>query len=127
MAANDQIPDSDSTEDELAQDFGKNAAIGEASPSAPTMSPLSHRFRKSSSKSIDRTKGRSSADAPIAVMVSGPARPWEYQPFNGDTTVDSVLEKIESHDGEDWYRIDYETGKTESVSLFTLRNSTTRL
>jgi hypothetical protein len=50
-------------------------------------------------------------------MVSGPARPWEYQPFHGSTTVDSVLEELEGPGGKLFYKIEYEDGRGEDVSV----------
>ena len=94
-------------------------------PSQPA-SVLSHRFRESPQKLADNLKQAkessvSSENSSIAVMVSAPARPWEYAPFQGDTTVDSVLEEFEDPDGDIWYKIEFEDGKKQDVSwLFPL-------
>lgn len=113
MASNDVMPIPDDSDVELGQTPTMQTYLEGTSP---PHSALSHRFRESSLKAGDVTSGRDSADAPIAVVISGPARPWEYQPFNGDTTVETILEKFEGPDGEDGYRIEYESGKTEDVS-----------
>jgi chromodomain-helicase-DNA-binding protein 4 len=89
-------------------------------PSQPT-SVLSHRFRESPQKPADALKQTkessvSSESSSIAVMVSAPARPWEYAPFQGDTTVESVLEEFEGPNGEVWYKIEFENGKKQDVS-----------
>jgi hypothetical protein len=84
-------------------------------------SVLSHRFRESAPKQTERrkTQERDSVahEERIAVMVSPPSRPWEYKPFNGATTVDSVLGEFEGPDGEVWYKIEFEDGKKQDVSI----------
>jgi chromodomain-helicase-DNA-binding protein 4 len=82
-------------------------------------SVLSHRFRESPSKPPNRGNQEtvSTQEDTIAVMVSGPARPWEYQPFHGSTTVDSVLEELEGPGGKLFYKIEYEDGRREDVSV----------
>jgi chromodomain-helicase-DNA-binding protein 4 len=114
MTSKDHTLDSEDSEVDMVQTPERKPPPRETS--AP-LSVLSHRFRESPQKPSECTKGRAPAEDSIAVMVPVPARPWEYQPFSGDTTVDSVLEEIEGPDGGVWYRIDYETGKKEDVSL----------
>ena len=65
----------------------------------------------------DRPQGRESAEDGFAVMVPAPARPWEYQPWRGDTTVETVLEEAEELDGEQMYKIEFEDGRKENVSV----------
>ncbi len=92
-------------------------------------SVLSHRFRESPQKTTRRqTQERSSEDS-IAVMVPAPSRRWEYQPYQGDTTVESILQEIEGPDGGIVYKVEYETGKIEDVSILSLfcRSSATLL
>ena len=50
-------------------------------------------------------------------MVQGPSRPWEYQPFVDDDTVDTVLAEVDEPGGEVLYRIEYEDGRREDVSI----------
>ncbi|KAI6710743.1 hypothetical protein JHW43_006749 [Diplocarpon mali] len=78
---------------------------------SPPQSTLSHRFRDSPTNDTE-PKGAHA----LSVMVSAPARPWEYQPFQGATTVDSVLEEVQGPAGTTWYEIEFETGKKETVS-----------
>lgn len=86
-------------------------------PVAP-QSVLSIRNRDASQSRSARSKGRDSVEDSIAVMVTGPKRPWEYQPYDGNKTVDSVLGKTKGPDGSSWYRIEYESGKKDKVSNF---------
>lgn len=79
-------------------------------------SALSHRFRELSKHSIENTERRSNGDT-FFVMVPAPKRPWEYQPFRGDSTVEAVLEEVEGPDGKTLYKIEYADGKTEDVSV----------
>lgn len=79
---------------------------------SPPRSVLSHRFR-ASPRAFEPTERESNS---VAVLVPPPARPWEYQPFQGDTTVDTVLEDIEGSDGVHRYKIEYEDGQQEEVS-----------
>lgn len=78
---------------------------------SPPHSALSHRFRNSPSTSQAVRDG-----SIVAVVVPPPINPWEYQPFTGDTTVDSILEVFEDSDGVRHYKIEYEDGKQEEVS-----------
>jgi len=109
---------SDSEESEVDMLYTPSRNLNAKEPSQPS-SVLSHRFRESPVKtSQSRPEGRESAgkEDRIAVMVSAPARPWEYQPFRGETTVDSVLDEYENSEGEIWYKIEYEDGRKEDVS-----------
>ena len=114
MASRDHISDSENSEVDLVRTPDKKKDNREQSP---PHSVLSHRFRESPRKTTDQqTQERSSEDS-IAVMVPAPSRRWEYQPYQGDTTVDSILEEIEEPDGSIVYKVEYETGKIEDVSI----------
>lgn len=114
MASRDHISDSENSEVDLVRTPDKKKDNREQSP---PHSVLSHRFRESPQKTTDRqTQERSSEDS-IAVMVPAPSRRWEYQPYQGDTTVDSILEEIEGPDGSILYKVEYETGKIGDVSI----------
>lgn len=78
-------------------------------------SVLSHRFRSSPAR-VPEPANRSGGS--VAVLIPAPERPWEYEPFQGDTTVDTVLEDIEGSNGVHRYRIEYEDGNQEEVSPF---------
>lgn len=80
---------------------------------SPPRSTLSHRIRESPKK----TTPPQDADS-VSVLVPAPARPWEYQPFRGDTTVDTVQGELEGPDGFMWYKIEFEDGKKADVSIF---------
>ncbi|KAF4625788.1 hypothetical protein G7Y89_g12379 [Cudoniella acicularis] len=114
MANKNHVPDSEESELELLHTPKKKGAEREASQ---PVSVLSHRFRESPQKVPEgRERKSSSVDSSIAVLVPPPVRPWEYQPWHGDTTVDLVLEELEGPKGEVGYRIEYEDGKKENSS-----------
>lgn len=80
---------------------------------------LSHRFRESSQALKDeppRTRSPNSEGKRIAVMIQGPSRPWEYQPYVAERTVDAVLAELDPKGGKMWYKIEYEDGRREDVS-----------
>ena len=116
MAPKNHISESEKSEDDEFR-TPEPEEKGEE-PSQP-LSVLSHRFREPPQKPEEEHKPSrpSASDAAIAVMVSAPARPWEYQPFRGDTTVDTVLEEIDGPGGKLWYKIEYEDGRKENVSM----------
>jgi chromodomain-helicase-DNA-binding protein 4 len=117
MAAPDQVSDSEASEVDLITTPSRDQDRVLSQPE----SVLSHRFRDSPRKLSDQqTKEGSSAAAEnkIAVMVSAPSRPWEYQPYRGATTVDAVLKEIKKPGGALWYKIEYEDGKKEDVSPY---------
>jgi hypothetical protein len=114
---NKQIPDSDASEDEdLEAEVVHTPGPEEKKDSSPPQSTLSHRFRESPQRPSDDRRREKNSDDSIAVMVPAPARPWEYQPFRGDTTVDIILE-VKIMDDKEWYTIEYENGKRELVSI----------
>lgn len=56
----------------------------------------------------------------LQVMVSPVSRPWEYQKFEEDTTVDRVLEEITRSGVELCYKIAFQDGKRNIVSRIAL-------
>jgi hypothetical protein len=80
-------------------------------------SALSHRFREPPTHSIEKPRKQSKVGDNILVMVPAPKRPWEYEPFRGDSTVEAVLEEVAGPDGKTLYRVEYADGKTEDVSI----------
>ncbi|RDL37854.1 p-loop containing nucleoside triphosphate hydrolase [Venustampulla echinocandica] len=123
MATPRHIPDSDDSDADIVHTPERSS--GEREPSQP-QSALSHRFRESLQRPQDGGEAREiSSDGSIAVVVPAPARPWEYQPWRGDTTVDTVLEEIETRDGQLHYKVEYEDGREGTVAfdqLLTLEN-----
>ena len=117
MSSKEQIPDSDASEEDSDAERFHTPDPGDNKEHSPQQSTLSHRFRESPQKTSDDRKRDKNSDDSIAVMVPAPARPWEYQPYRGDTTVDAVLE-LKVMDDREWYTIDYEDGKRELVSCF---------
>ena len=125
MASKNQIPDSDASEGSEIEDLHTPEPQDEASKAqSPPRSTLSHRFRESPQKPPEPRKREKNSDDSIAVMVPAPARPWEYQPYRGDTTVDTVIE-LKIMEGREWYTIDYEDGKRELVSILPLLSNQT--
>ena len=117
MSSKGQIPDSDASEEDSDAERVHTPDPGKSKEPSPRQSTLSHRFREPPEKTSNNRKRDKNSDDSIAVMVPAPARPWEYQPYRGDTTVDAVLE-LKVMDDRDWYTIDYEDGKRELVSGF---------
>jgi hypothetical protein len=64
-----------------------------------------------------RMENGSSGHQRIQVLVSPPARPWEYESFPEDTTVDHVVKKLPTKQGGTEYEIAFLDGRTEEVSL----------
>jgi hypothetical protein len=117
MALRDYVSDSDDSADDI--NLIQTPKKIDEQPSLPG-SALSHRFREPPQVSRDATQPvRPSVPEGkrIAVMVQGPSRPWEYQPFVADNTVDEVLAEIDMPGGEVWYRIEYEDGRREDASI----------
>jgi chromodomain-helicase-DNA-binding protein 4 len=112
MAPREHISDSDSDSFESQVAAARTPVTAEDNDKkSPPQSALSHRFRASpaASKAVrDRSV--------VAVVVPPPTNPWEYQPFTGNTTVDSVLEDFEDSDGQRYYKIEYEDGEQNEVS-----------
>jgi chromodomain-helicase-DNA-binding protein 4 len=110
MAPVIRIADSDESNNDDTVHTPERRTI-DREPSQPH-STLSHRFRESPQKEREKS---GSADS-IAVMVPPPARPWEYRPYRGDTTVDSVKAEVCRPNGQQEYKIEYEDGKMDIVS-----------
>jgi len=125
MASKNQIPDSDASEDsEIENLHTPEPEDEEAKVRSPPRSTLSHRFRDSPQQPLEpRKREKNSADS-IAVMVPAPARPWEYQPYRGDTTVDTIIE-LKIMEDREWYAIDYEDGRRDLVSVLPLFSNRT--
>ena len=124
MAFDNSVSDSEDSEIDLLRTPSKKDGSRELSQ---TSSALSHRFRDSPSKlSEDPTQESISSQADTiavmvpAVMVSGPLRPWEYKAFQESTTVDTVLEELELPGEKLFYKIEYEDGRQEDVSVYPL-------
>lgn len=118
MALTDYVSDSEDSSDVIDL-IPTPKKKDDKEPSLPG-SALSHRFRASPQVQRDEqppAKTSASTQKRIAVMVQGPSRPWEYQPFVADQTVDEVLAEIDKPGGEVWYRIEYEDGRREDVSI----------
>lgn len=109
----DHISDSESSEGDTPSTPSPGIVAREASQPASTLV-----IRESPNKpSADRASVSSESSNVVAVMVAGPARPWEYAPFQGATTVDSVLAEFAGPKGDIWYKIEFEDGKKQDVSL----------
>ncbi|KAM3072430.1 hypothetical protein ACMFMG_009231 [Clarireedia jacksonii] len=85
-------------------------------------SALSHRFRESPKLMVEKDKNQSRVAGALFVMVPPPTRPWEYEPFRGDSTVEAVLEEVAGPDGKILYRIEYADGNTEDITYDKLSN-----
>lgn len=137
MASSDEIVDSGDSESE--KEITPEATIVVAEQS-PAHSALSHRFLEPSEDAEEdpdqdpnedpedpedsedsgeafeqEAQQQKSGAKNVSVLIDGPARPWEYQPYQGDTTVDTILEEIEGSDDERWFRIEYEDGEEDQV------------
>ncbi|KAL2071565.1 hypothetical protein VTL71DRAFT_12800 [Oculimacula yallundae] len=113
MAPEDHVSDSEKSESDRPQTPEQQLVLGDLENSPP-QSVLSHRPRESPKPAETKR-----ADA-VSVLVSAPARPWEYQPYQGDTTVETILKETKGQDGSPWYLIEYESGKKQRVPLKTL-------
>jgi len=118
MASRRHISDSEDSGVDLLQAPNTPAKKGKDKDSSPPLSTLSHRFREIPQKSLEQHRAsRDNSEDKIAVLVAGPSRPWEYQPYRGNTTVDRVLEELKGPNGQVWYTIEYEDGKKQKVSF----------
>lgn len=82
-------------------------------------SPLSHRFRSSTSRATSEILERSRG-SPVAVVLSGSARPWQHQAVDGGEVVESVLAEKKDLDDGVRYVVEYESGKKEEVSFWSV-------
>lgn len=117
MALRDHVSDSEGSDEGLADAISGKNNSGEESQSG---SVLSRRFRESPPKIPDQDAQEgtfATGESRIAVVVPAPSRPWEYLPFRGATTVDTVLEELERPGEDSWYKIEYEDGREENVSV----------
>jgi hypothetical protein len=63
---------------------------------------------------------RSVENENVKVVVPAPARPWEYQKLQDNNTVDAVLEEVRRTGSEIRYRVSFEDGREEEVSVMFL-------
>ncbi len=111
MASHDHISDSDGPGNDTTHTPRPEKGVRGYEENSSPQSTLSHRFRESPQKVSDAKDPRN-----MSVMVAGPSRPWEYQPYQGDITVDSILEEIPGPPGTTWYKIEFEDGHLVDVS-----------
>jgi chromodomain-helicase-DNA-binding protein 4 len=110
MGLRDHVSDSESSEDDLFHTSNEKTMSRERSL---LRTVLFQRVPDQPEELSRPNQGRSK----IAVVVPAPSRPWEYQPYHGATTVDKVLEEIKKPGGQIWYKIEYEDGRREDVSM----------
>ena len=106
MSSIDHVSDLDDSSDVVDLIQTPEEKENNKEPSLPG-SALSHRFREPQMPRDEQPRARTSTseEKRIAVMVQGPSRPWEYQPFVEDKTVDVVLAEVDKPGGEIWYKI----------------------
>ncbi|PBP15428.1 SNF2 family domain-containing protein [Diplocarpon rosae] len=112
MASTGHVCDSEDSANELEHTPEAEENMMRDVENSQPQSTLSHRFRDSPTNGPEPKENHA-----LSVMVPAPARPWEYQPFQGATIVDSVLEEVQGPAGTTWYKIEFETGEKETVSL----------
>ncbi|CZT41245.1 related to CHD1-transcriptional regulator [Rhynchosporium secalis] len=110
----DHISDPEKSESDRPHTLLEEQRVQEDLENSPPHSVLSHRPRESP-KASELKRGNA-----VSVMVSPPARPWEYQPYQGDTTVETILKDTKGADGSSWYLIEFESGTKQRVPLETL-------
>ncbi|KAK6604943.1 Chromatin remodeling factor mit1 [Botrytis cinerea] len=139
MARLSRVADSDESEpDSVESSNPRNSRKPTTKPNRNPVSGLAHRGEESVQDSIETNDNvdedgdviamddgdepaeemgdaDEDADNTIVVMVPGPRNPEEYVPYQDDT-VHSVLEELNSPDGETLYRVEYEDERQENVS-----------
>lgn len=112
------VSDSEGTEseDKLVNGPATPNKTDDGRETSQPLSTLSHRFRDSPVKPAPERSSVAS-DSSIAVVVDGPARPQDYAPYRGDTTVDTVLKEFAGRAGKTMYQIEFENGKKQNVSF----------
>lgn len=122
MASIEHISDSESESRSLSPDRNPQMAHTptpeDHDDPSPPQSTLSHRFRPSPEKARGSRDGSA-----IAIEVPPPNNREEYQAFTGDTTVDYILEDFEDSDGVRYYRVEFEDGNQDEVSLIEMSHS----
>lgn len=126
MAKERVVKDSESSDSEDSDAHSEHTPEPKAEdsqPDSPPHSVLSHRFRESPPKTSSSGSRNNSiagrvGKAQVLVQLKAPARPWEYEPYRGDITVDTVLGEYIGMTGKTMYRIEYEDGRKEDVSSF---------
>jgi hypothetical protein len=116
MVNHTHVSDSEESEVDLIDAPSTPSKNDDGRESYQPVSILSHRFREFPNKPA-QLRDSVTSDTSIAVVVEGPARRWEYESWNGDTTVDTILEEFNDDDGGIWYRIEFESGKKQDVSF----------
>jgi chromodomain-helicase-DNA-binding protein 4 len=110
MSLRDHVSDSESSEVDL---FHAPNEMTKSRERSLLRTGLSQRVPDQPEESSLPNEGGSK----VVVVVPAPSKPWEYQPYRGTTTVDTVLEEVKKPGGEGWYKIEYEDGKREDVSM----------
>ena len=122
MAVRDHVSDSEGSEASLiwiSDGEDNNRERPQESPA------LSHRFRPPSEPSQghlqpDKNKNKNENDGKktrFKFTLPAPVRPWEYMRFPPSTTVENILAEIKNPKGETWYRVEYDDGLEEDVSV----------
>jgi len=106
---NDHILESEIPESDRPR-TPEQLTVQEGAETSPPQSVLSHRPRESPQKPAEPKKPDS-----LSVLVSAPARPWEYQPYQGDITVETVIKETPGPDSSIWYKIEFESGSKKKV------------
>lgn len=112
MASSRHVSDSESDSSDLPVDRMHTPVQKETTHGDQSLpqSVLSHRFRSPPRPQTGRS------GSVLAVLLSPVKNPWEYQPFKGNTTVDTILKDFKGIDGVHRYTIEYEDGNQEDVS-----------
>ncbi|KAM0134008.1 hypothetical protein ACHAP3_005724 [Botrytis cinerea] len=140
MARLSRVADSDESEpDSVESSNPRNSRKHTTKPNRNPVSGLAHRGEESVQDSIETNDNvdedgdviamddgdepaeemgdaDEDADNTIVVMVPGPRNPEEYVPYQDDT-VHSVLEELNSPDGETLYRVEYEDERQENITF----------
>lgn len=140
MARLSRVADSDESEpDSVESSNPRNSRKPTTKPNRNPVSGLAHRGEESVQDSIETNDNvdedgdviamddgdepaeemgdaDEDADNTIVVMVPGPRNPEEYVPYQDDT-VHSVLEELNSPDGETLYRVEYEDERQENITF----------
>jgi hypothetical protein len=113
MASLVHFPDSEDSEESLIR---TNDAGDDSTELFQPETVLSHRFRESAVSAQTRPQDKIESRR-IEVIVPVPSRPWEYLPFVESSTIENVLGEIAKLNGETLYKIEYEDGREEDVSI----------
>jgi chromodomain-helicase-DNA-binding protein 4 len=120
MALKDHVSDSEASEASLIWISDGEDNSRELPPESPA---LSHRFRAPSEptqeplQQDENENENEGKKAKFRFTLPAPSRPWEYMRFPPSTTVENILAEIKKPTGETWYRIEYDDGLEEDVSI----------